>query len=208
MMPWTRFPLAAALAAAGLWLGAGPVAGAGGLCDALFVPTEYGLTCAPYTTLGEGEAEAAVVEPAEGAFAPLSQLVARRLDEPVEDPEAWLRRQMSFDFDGLDEYVADLGSGVDSPFAGTDVGSALVDLAGQVESLGLLPLEGCERATPEVDGHTIEELRCAYEAGPLAQYVVVRLLDKDGETYAFTARAMNEQRLRHLLAIVNTFAAA
>ncbi len=114
---------------------------------------------------------------------------------------------MAFDLHGLESYVEDAVTDVDSPFRGTEIAGALVELAGEVAGLGQLPLKGCEPATRTVDGTAIEELRCLYEAGPLRQHVVVGLFEKDGETYAFNARTMNEERLRHLLAVVNSFAA-
>jgi hypothetical protein len=33
----------------------------------------------------------------------------------------------------------------------------------------------------------------------------LRLIERDGEQYAMRIRAMNEQRLRHLVAIANSF---
>ena len=189
-------------------LAAPPAAAGADLCDALLVPEEYGLACAPADPSSPEAAEAVVIEPAEGMFGQLSRLTVERLAGPVEDPEAWLRRRVTFDFGGLHESVEDVVDDVDSPFAGTTFGDALIGLARQFEGLGDLPLRGCERTGPEIDGRRVEEMRCLYEAGPLRQHLTVRLVEKGGETYAFTIRAMNEERLRHLLAIANTFAAS
>jgi hypothetical protein len=193
--------------AVGLGLAAAP-ADASGLCDLLLVPDESGLACTPVASPSPEVAAIAVIEPVEGAFGELSRLTVRRLAEPVADPDAWLRRQVTLDFGGLDEYVAGVVEDVDSPFAGTSFGEALIGLARRFEELGRLPLRGCERATPEIDGRRVEEMRCLYEAGPLRQHLIVRLVENGGETYAFTMRAMNERRLRHLLAIANGFAAS
>ena len=184
-----------------------PASAADDLCRSLLVPSEYGLACRPGEVSPEAAA-AAAVEPVEGVFAPLSRLTVRRLREPVEDPEDWLRRQVAFDLSGLGRYVQGAVTSVDSPFRGTEIAGALMELAGEVEALGRLPLEGCGRTTPEVDGTEIEELRCLYQLGPLRAHAVVGLLEKSGETYAFEVRTMNEERLRHLLAIVNSFAAS
>lgn len=182
-------------------------ADAGELCESLFVPSEYGLACKPGEAPPEAAATAAV-EPLNGVFAPLSRLTVHRLREAVADPEAWLQRRVTLDLDDLEGYVEDLVAGVDSPFRGTEIGDALVDLAGGIGALGRLPLKGCERSAPTVDGTAVEALRCRYELGPARQHVVVGLLEKGGETYAFEVRTMSEERLRHLLAVVNTFAAS
>jgi hypothetical protein len=41
--------------------------------------------------------------------------------------------------------------------------------------------------------------------GPLRQLMRFRLIERDGERHAITIRTMNEQRLRHLVAIANSF---
>ena len=46
---------------------------------------------------------------------------------------------------------------------------------------------------------------CEWELGPLRQYLALRLIERDGERYAVRIRAMNEHRMRHLVAIANSF---
>ena len=46
---------------------------------------------------------------------------------------------------------------------------------------------------------------CAWEVGPLQQFMALRLITVDGERYAVRIRAMNERRMRHLVAIANSF---
>ena len=190
-----------------LGLAAANPATAADLCGALLVPDDYRLTCTPGDVSPDAE-EVAVIEPVEGMFRPLSRLTVRRLAEPVGDADAWLRRQVTVDLGGLDDYVAGIVDDVDSPFAGTSFGDALVGLTREFEDLGKLPLKGCERSDPEIGGESVREMRCLYEAGPLRQHLIVRLVDRGGETYALTMRAMNERRLRHLLAIANAFVAS
>jgi hypothetical protein len=48
-------------------------------------------------------------------------------------------------------------------------------------------------------------MACDWELGPLRQYMRFRLVERAGERYAIRIRTMNEQRLRHLVAIANSF---
>jgi hypothetical protein len=49
------------------------------------------------------------------------------------------------------------------------------------------------------------EMACEWEVGPLRQFMRFRLIEKGSERYAIRIRTMNEQRLRHLVAIANSF---
>jgi hypothetical protein len=48
-------------------------------------------------------------------------------------------------------------------------------------------------------------MECQWEVGPLRQDMELRLVERDGERYAVRIRAMNEHRMRHLVAIANSF---
>ena len=52
---------------------------------------------------------------------------------------------------------------------------------------------------------TTWEMGCEWEVGSLRQFMRFRLIERDGERYAIRIRTMNEQRLRHLVAIANSF---
>ena len=175
----------------------------GDLCDRLFLPDGYQLDCTWRSDAGGSEGMA-VVRPVEGAFAPLSELTIRPLEEPVDDPERWLREQLRIDMTGVEDAVSGLAESPDSPFAGSGLDEHLESWLDLLDSLAGLPLEGCGEpaARPAGDGW---ELTCEWPLGPLRQYLTLRLVERDGEQYAMRIRAMNEQRLRHLVAIANSF---
>jgi hypothetical protein len=49
---------------------------------------------------------------------------------------------------------------------------------------------------------------CTFSIGPLRKYLVLRLQRTDGAWYYTRITTMNERRLRHLVAIANSFGAA
>jgi hypothetical protein len=173
------------------------------LCDRLFLPEGYQLDCTLRGGAGASE-RMAVVRPVEGAFAPLSELTIRPIEEPVDDPERWLREQLRIDLTGVEDAVSGLTESPDSPLAGSSIDEHLESWLDLLDSLAGLPLEGCGEpaARPAGDGW---ELECEWPLGPLRQYLTLRLVERDGEQYAMRIRAMNEQRLRHLVAIANSF---
>jgi hypothetical protein len=175
----------------------------GDLCDRLFLPEGYQLDC---TVQGSAAVSGptAVVRPVEGAFAPLSELTIRPLEAPVDDPAQWLREQVTIDLTGVEDSLAGLAKSPDSPFAGSSIDEHLESWLDLLDSLAGLPLEGCGEpaARPADDGW---QLTCEWPLGPLRQYLTLRLVERDGEPYAMRIRAMNEQRLRHLVAIANSF---
>ena len=66
------------------------------------------------------------------------------------------------------------------------------------------PLAGCDEPEswrPDDDWH----MGCKWEVGPFRQFMALRLVTLDGERYAVRIRAMNEHRMRHLVAIANSF---
>jgi hypothetical protein len=84
-------------------------------------------------------------------------------------------------------------------------------MVGQLESWrGLLrlaaggPLAGCD--APESGAADASwRMDCRWEVGPFRQFMALRLITVDGERYAVRIRAMNEHRMRHLVAIANSF---
>jgi hypothetical protein len=175
----------------------------GDLCDRLFLPEGYQLDCTVQGGAGVS-GPTAVVRPVEGAFAPLSELTIRPLDQRVEDPEQWLREQLTLDLSGVEEGLTGLAESPDSPFAGSSIDEHLESWLDLLGSLAGLPLEGCGEPAARSAGDSWE-LVCEWPLGPLRQYLTLRLVERDGEQYAMRIRAMNEQRLRHLVAIANSF---
>jgi hypothetical protein len=68
------------------------------------------------------------------------------------------------------------------------------------------PLQSCEEAAETPGGAAQEnsELTCEWQLGPFHQHLVLRLVERDGRRYVVRVRAMNERRLRHLVAIANS----
>ena len=173
------------------------------LCARLFVPEGTELGC----TLQSNPARsglAAVVQPTESDFAPLSELTLRHVEEPVEEPAEWLREQLTLDLSPVDSALEELIHGADSPITGTPLAEQLQSWRGLLGSAAKLPLSGCSDPVPLAGGDAWQ-MACEWEVGPLRQYMTFRLVERAGEHYAIRIRTMNEQRLRHLVAIANSF---
>lgn len=173
------------------------------LCARLTVPDGLELDCilqSDSTSAGP----AAVVRPTDSDFAPLSELRLRRVEETIEDPAAWLREQLTLDLTPLDAAIDELIHGPDSPITGTPLADQLQSWRGLLGSAAALPLAGCRDPVRLARDETWE-MACEWEVGPLRQYMRFRLIERDGERYAIRIRTMNEQRLRHLVAIANSF---
>jgi hypothetical protein len=173
------------------------------LCARLFVPEGYELGC----TLESDAAGSAgaVVRPTDSAFGPLSELSLRRVEEPVEDPASWLRERLTLDLSPVDSALKELTRGPDSPITNTPLAEQLQAWRALLGSAATLPLAGCKEPQHLAGGIDAWEMACDWELGPLRQYMRFRLVERAGEHYAITIRTMNDQRLRHLVAIANSF---
>jgi hypothetical protein len=174
------------------------------LCARLFVPEGYELACTFESAPGEPDG-AAVVRPTEGAFAPLSELTLRAVEEPVDDPAAWLQARLTLDLSAMESALDGLIHDADSPITGTPLAEQLDSWRGLLGSAATLPLAGCSEPAPLTGGIDAWEMACDWELGPLRQYMRFRLVERAGAQYAIRIRTMNEQRLRHLVAIANSF---
>jgi hypothetical protein len=193
-----------ALALAGLIALGGPAgAAADDLCGRLFVPDGYQLTCSLRGDPGQTGGELRV-QPAEGAFAPLSELTIRPVDQPVDDPAKWLRDQITLDMSSFDATLDDLLHSADSPVADTGLVSQLESWRGVLHSVAGWPLTGCG-APESLPGGDRWRMDCEWQLGPFRQYLALRLVSRDGARYAVQVRAMNEHRLHNLVAIANSF---
>jgi hypothetical protein len=174
-------------------------ANAADLCDALTVPDGIGLRC--QMNAPDGFAE---VAPSEGPFAAATSLWIWPLGEPVDDDDAWLRRQVTLDLSGVTGLLRGFVSSEDSPFFGGGMPERVDQWVAMIETWGNLPLAGC--GEPEdVPAHDARELRCVWRAGPLEQHLAVRLVHGPNGDFGMTARATNPTRIRHLEAIANSF---
>ena len=183
--------------------GAPAAAQPGDLCARLFVPDGIELGCTLQSDPA-GSGLAAVVQPTDGEFAPLSELTLRRVEEPIDDPAAWLREQLTLDLSPVDAALEELIRGADSPITGTPLAEQLQSWRGLLDSAAKLPLSGCNDPV-RLAGGVAWQMACEWEVGPLRQYMNFRLIERAGEHYAIRMRTMNEQRLRHLVAIANSF---
>jgi hypothetical protein len=200
-----RHALLVAALAAGLPGSGAPAAAAAPAdpCGLLFVPEGYQLRCT--VQRGIEDDWRLVIRPEDSPFAALSELSIEPIEEPVDDPHAWLRNQLRVDLSGLEHVVRELADSDDSPFADEDVAAPLEAWLGMMTMLTEWPLQSCEEpstvASVPSDG---SELTCDWEFGPFHQHLVIRLVERDGQHYAVRVRAMNERRLRHLVAIANS----
>ena len=174
------------------------------LCERLFVPEGYELGCTLEAD-PSGRGVAAVVRPTDSAFGPLSELTLRQVEEPVDDPAAWLRAQLTLDLSALETGLDELIRDADSPITGTPLADQLDSWRRLLDAAATLPLAGCREPAPLTGGIDGWEMACDWELGPLRQYMRFRLVERGGEHYAIRIRTMNEQRLRHLVAIANSF---
>ena len=173
------------------------------LCARLTVPEGLELDCVVQSDAA-GAGVAAVVRPTDSEFGPLSELQLRRVEEAIDDPAAWLREQLTLDLTPLDAAIDELIHGPDSPITGTPLAQQLQSWRGLLGSAATLPLTGCRDPVRLARDETWEMV-CEWEVGSLRQFMRFRLIERDGERYAIRIRTMNEQRLRHLVAIANSF---
>jgi hypothetical protein len=173
------------------------------LCARLSVPDGIGLACTPQSE--PGGSGLAVVQPTDSDFAPLSELTVRPVEGPIENPAEWLREQLTLDLSPVDSALEELIHGADSPITGTPLAEQLQSWRGLLGSAAKLPLSGCNDPVRLAGGIDAWEMACEWELGPLRQYMRFRLVERAGELYAVRIRTMNEQRLRHLVAIANSF---
>jgi len=148
------------------------------------------------------------VHPVDGPFSDLSEIVLARVEGPVDDPDAWLARRLTAEVAAPAE-VEKLLDSPDSPFADPAFDAlrrALPELFAGLQKMGELPLEFCD---PPTTGYNatgdFRERYCTFAIGPLRKFVVLRLQQAGDAWYYTTITTMNERRLRHLIAIANSF---
>ncbi len=172
-------------------------------CDRLFVPEGYELTCTVERQTDHDDWTVSV-HPTDGAFAGLSELELEPTAEFVEDPEAWLQKQVKIDVSGLETALTNFLDDDDNPFSAESWWQSLQGLKDVVHSFSDLPLEAC--AAPEVmsDGDDWK-IECDWGIGSLRQYFSLYLVERNRQFYTLKIQAMNERRYRHLQAIANSF---
>jgi hypothetical protein len=148
------------------------------------------------------------VRPEEGTFADLSSLTLAEIMEPVPDADEWLESRLALEPGSEQEWEQFLNS-PDSPFGDPlfdSFRSFLPKLQGSLESLGRTPLSICTEPTtpPGVDDQT-RELSCSLNAGPFNRYIIYRVHRVGEQNFSVRIDSFNERRLRHLIAIANSF---
>ena len=123
--------------------GASAAAQPANLCARLFVPEGAELGCTVQSDPA-GSGAAAVVQPTDSDFAPLSELTLRHVEEPIDDPAEWLREQLTLDLSPVDAALEDLIHGADSPITDTPLAEQLQSWRGLLGSAATLPLTGCD----------------------------------------------------------------
>ena len=148
------------------------------------------------------------VRPQPGPFSDLSEVNLRQVIGEVEEPDAWLERRVTAELVSQDA-MEDVLESPDSPFADPMfdlVRNAIPQLYASIQELSKLPLRFCDGPVTAYNASgPLRELNCTYQLGPFRQYFIFRLQQVDGAWYYTEIRAMNEKRLRHLIAIANSF---
>lgn len=203
----TRRRLTAGLFRAALLTVAAEPAVAQDLCAALTIPAELHLVCAPAPSMPTGSV---TVAPEGGAFASLSRLTIRPLEQAGDDglawtdPSAWLQRQMTLDTSSFAGSMASLADDPDSPFSGSTARAALTRLQSALAGVAALPLTACEAPT-QGGARQRWDMHCTFGAGGLGVYVDLRLVADGERRWALSMRTANAQRRRHLQAITGSF---
>lgn len=172
-------------------------------CALVDVPDGLGLACT-VEDHAEGGPWRLVVGPTEGPFRHLSRLTIQPVDEPIPRPQDWLRRQVRLDLAEVDETLRDLLESPDNPLGGGLLGSYLETMISLVEAVADAPLVGCGEART-LPGDEGWEVACTWGVGGIEKYQTMRLVERDGRAYLVTVESMNPRRMRHLVAIANSF---
>ncbi len=148
------------------------------------------------------------IRPVEGPFSELSTISLRAVRSDVIDPVAWLSERLTAQI-GDPAAVEEVFSSPDSPFSDPvfdALKKSLPELFAGLQNLGRIPLHFCEQPTTGYNASgEFQELFCNYNFGPVRQFVVLRLQDSGKGWYFTEIKTMNERRLRHLVAIANSF---
>lgn len=164
-------------------------------CAALDVPAVLELEC---RTLADG---GTVVQGDDTPLAALNQLRLRRLAAPVEDPEAWLREQMTVDTSGLAQSLKSWVQHPDNPIKPEALQPSLDALLGALRGVETLALTGCEAPLERAPGRW--SMRCRYDATVAEGVVYQELRLTDGLPVAIDFRAASAQRVRQFEALLN-----
>ena len=172
------------------------------------VPDGFVIAPEADTATSEDWTSVTAVRPIEGSFSELSTISLRAVKGVVSDPEAWLTKRLTAQI-GDPAAVEEVFSSPDSPFSDPvfdALKKSLPELFAGLQNLGRIPLHFCEEPTIGYNASgEFRELFCNFNFGPVRQFVVLRLQDSGKGWYFTEIKTMNERRLRHLVAIANSF---
>jgi hypothetical protein len=173
-----------------------------GNCPALFVPEGYRLTCEVFGD--RGRVFRLTVRPEGELVAPFSVLTLRPVEEPIDDPDIWLREQLTLNLSGFGDAFMDLVGRPDSPLFDPALATSLDEMVGKLRVLDQLPLQSCgfPGMTASEDAWEID---CEWGFGPVRLQGLLRLTYRGEQPYSISVFAMNDRRMRHLVAIANSF---
>ncbi len=148
------------------------------------------------------------IHPEKGNFTQLSSISLRPISNHIGNPTQWLRDRMRLVIDG-DKWLEEIFDDPDSPFGGDDLSEMRTLLKRSLDELSNLaewPLKYCD---PVIQGDNpagkYHQLVCRYSIATITQHLVLRLQQANGLWYQTAIRTMNERRLRHFIAIANSF---
>lgn len=187
----------------GLVVTAGPAVASAPSCARLFVPEELHLVCraeqGPQATDWR-----LVVEPANRAVAMLTHLEVQPVTGPVADPASWLQDQVRLGLRDVRASLQELLDSSDNPIAGSRLNENIKNWLQLTDLVDDAPLAGCD-APERLGDSEVWQMGCQWGIGEVESHLILRLDGSADEPYLMTIRAMSEGRLRHLLAIANSF---
>jgi hypothetical protein len=196
---------AVAVAAALLLANAAPAAAVG-----FKVPPGFVVSHDAEATASKDWRPLLTVRPEDNPFSELTSIELREVTGTVKDPDAWLKERLTVDV-GDEAKAKEIVDSPDSPFGDPafDVLRQLIpQLFESLKTLGEIPAQMCNAPQTAYNASgPLRELYCAFQFGPLRQYLVLRLQHVGSKWYYTEIRTANERRLRELLAIADTFSA-
>ena len=179
-----------------------------GMTQQFDIPEGFVIAPEADTARSEDWVPVTAVRPVEGPFSDLSTISLRAARGEVTNPDAWLAARLTAQI-GDPAAVEDVFSSPDSPFSDPvfdALKKSLPELFARLQNLGRIPLHFCEAPTTGYNASgEFRELFCNYNFGPIRQFVILRLQDSGKGWYFTEIKTMNERRLRHLVAIANSF---
>lgn len=178
------------------------------LCERLTIPPEIGLSCAAPATDSSPAHGVVVIRPDAGPFASLSQMTLQHLEFDTDSAawfasETWLKDQLTLDFGAISHALDTFVDDPDNPLSDLGYDTIVGALDQTLDDIGSLPLSGCGPIIETELG--ISKIRCEWGIDPMTLYTEIQLIPVDEKRYAINIVSMNKKRMRHFMAIANSF---